>query len=116
MICIWPYVFKQIKWKRVSSSSCVNKDRIVIVLNTLSNYHAKSNFNDLGWDPSFISKYKILNCDYLQAIKLANKIINGYGRLLVRKSGTELKIRIMCESENKKLLLKCINIVKKSIK
>ena len=37
-------------------------------------------------------------------------------RMLVRKSGTEPKIRIMCESENRTLLLKCINIVKKSIR
>ena len=37
------------------------------------------------------------------------------GRILVRKSGTEPKIRIMCESENKILLKKCINIVRKSI-
>ncbi len=51
-----------------------------------------------------------------QAIKFANNLINGKGRMLVRKSGTESKIRIMCESENKFLLSKCINIVKKSIK
>ena len=50
------------------------------------------------------------------AIKLANKIINGHGRMLVRKSGTESAIRIMCESENKKLILKCVNIVNRSIK
>ena len=51
-----------------------------------------------------------------KAIKIANNLIKGKGRMLVRKSGTEPKIRIMCESENKTLLLKCINIVKKSIK
>ncbi len=50
-----------------------------------------------------------------KAIKSANNLIKGKGRLLVRKSGTEPKIRIMCESENKTLLLKCISIVKKSI-
>jgi len=50
-----------------------------------------------------------------KAIKKANKIIKGYGRMLVRKSGTEPKIRVMGESENKKLLFKCVNIVKKSI-
>jgi len=62
-------------------------------------------------DKSIIDTYK---CK--KAIKLANKIINGHGRMLVRKSGTESMIRIMCESENKNLLLKCINIVKRSIK
>ena len=35
--------------------------------------------------------------------------------MLVRESGTEPKIRIMGESHDKKLLLKCIKIVKKSI-
>ena len=38
------------------------------------------------------------------------------GRLLVRKSGTEPKIRIMGESHNKNLILKCIKIIKRSIK
>ena len=46
----------------------------------------------------------------------ASKLIKNKGRMLVRKSGTEPKIRIMGESENNKLLVKCINIVKKSIK
>ena len=50
-----------------------------------------------------------------KAIKNANNLIKGKGRMLVRKSGTEPKIRIMCESENKNLLTKCVNIVKKSI-
>ena len=50
------------------------------------------------------------------AIKKANKLIKKNGRLLIRSSGTEPKIRIMGESLNKYLLIKCINIVKKSIK
>ncbi len=62
-------------------------------------------------DKSIINNYK---CTH--AIKLANKIIKGHGRMLVRKSGTESAIRIMCESENRNLILKCINIVKRSIK
>jgi phosphoglucosamine mutase len=50
-----------------------------------------------------------------KAIKLANSLIKNKGRLLVRPSGTEPKIRIMCESFNYFLIDKCINIVKKSI-
>jgi phosphoglucosamine mutase len=53
------------------------------------------------------------NCK--KAINEANNLIKGQGRMLVRKSGTEPKIRIMGESNNIKLLEKCIKIVKKSI-
>ena len=53
--------------------------------------------------------------DGKKAIKKANDLIKGEGRMLVRKSGTEPKIRLMGESNNRKLLEKCINIVKKSI-
>ena len=49
------------------------------------------------------------------AIKLANALIKNKGRLLVRPSGTEPKIRIMCESFNNTLIDKCINIVKKQL-
>ena len=51
-----------------------------------------------------------------KAIKIADTLMKGQGRMLVRKSGTEPKIRIMGESENKILLQKCINIIKKKIK
>ena len=50
-----------------------------------------------------------------KAVKSANNLVINQGRLLVRQSGTEPKIRIMCESFNKDLIEKCINIVKKSI-
>jgi phosphoglucosamine mutase len=59
---------------------------------------------------------KIINTSKCKkAIKLANDLIKNQGRLLVRASGTEPKIRIMCESFNSSLIKKCINIVKKTI-
>jgi phosphoglucosamine mutase len=61
-------------------------------------------------DKKVINSYK---CK--EAIKLASTLIKNNGRLLVRPSGTEPKIRIMCESFNNSLIDKCINIVKKSI-
>ena len=50
-----------------------------------------------------------------KALKIANKLITRKGRLLVRASGTEPKIRIMCESFNSKLIDRCLNIIKKTI-
>ena len=49
-------------------------------------------------------------------IKTAEKLMKGHGRILVRKSGTESKIRVMGESENKELLKKCIDIISRKIK
>jgi len=62
-------------------------------------------------DQSIINSIEVKN-----SIKDATKLMNGQGRILVRKSGTEPKIRIMGESKNKKLLQECINIIKKRIK
>ena len=62
-------------------------------------------------DKNIINKSEIKN-----SVKLATKLIKGQGRILVRRSGTESKIRIMGESENRNLLLKCVNIVLKKIK
>ena len=53
------------------------------------------------------------NCK--NAIKKANRLMGQRGRILVRKSGTEPKIRIMAESYNKRLIIDCIKIIKKSI-
>ncbi len=54
------------------------------------------------------------NCK--KAIYKASKLIKNKGRLLVRASGTEPKIRIMCESFNSSLIDKCLNIIKNTIK
>ena len=54
--------------------------------------------------------------DVKKSIKTAERLIKGKGRVLVRKSGTESKIRVMGESENKSLLMKCIKIIIKKIK
>ena len=51
-----------------------------------------------------------------KTIKYVKNMIKGQGRMLIRKSGTEPKIRIMGESTNKILLEKCINMIKKVIK
>ena len=62
-------------------------------------------------DKNIIKKITTIN-----AVKKASKIMGNKGRVLVRKSGTEPKIRIMAESYDKSLILKCIKIIKQSIK
>ncbi len=63
-----------------------------------------------------VKNKKIINSTKCRkAIKLANSLIKNKGRLLVRPSGTEPKIRIMCESLSYSLIDKCIKIVKKTI-
>ena len=58
----------------------------------------------------------IKNIDIRNSIKHAEKLMKGQGRVLVRSSGTESKIRVMGESENNKLLQKCLKIILKKIK
>ena len=61
-------------------------------------------------DENILKKFSVKN-----SIKIANKLIKSHGRILVRKSGTEAKIRIMGESKNKVLLNKCIKNITKTI-
>ena len=82
---------------------------------------ASSLFNLFKLTPQILENVTVKDKKIIQstkcksAITKANKLIKGQGRMLVRKSGTEPKIRIMGESENIKLLQKCISIIKKTI-
>ena len=83
---------------------------------------ASSFFNKFKKTPQILKnvlvkdKSIIKNSDVKKSIKKAEKLMNGHGRILVRASGTESKIRVMGESENKKLLDKCLNIILSKIK
>jgi phosphoglucosamine mutase len=58
----------------------------------------------------------INNIEVKSSIKTAEKLMKGQGRIIVRASGTESKIRVMGESANIKLLKMCLNIILKKIK
>jgi phosphoglucosamine mutase len=58
----------------------------------------------------------IKNIEIKNSIKTAEKLMKGQGRILVRSSGTESKIRVMGESENNELLYRCLKIISKKIK
>ena len=83
---------------------------------------ASSFFNTFKKTPQILEnidvkdKSIIKNIDIKNSIKLAEKLIKGQGRILVRSSGTESKIRVMGESDNSKLLQKCLKIVLRKIK
>ena len=82
---------------------------------------ASSFFNVFTQTPQILEnitvkdKNIINNTEVKKVIRIASGQMKGHGRLLVRKSGTEPKIRIMGESENKELLVKCINMIRKKI-
>ena len=93
------------------------------VIKALSNKIKASNFFKVfEKTPQILENIKFKKDDILNkssvknSIKIANSLIKGQGRILVRKSGTERVIRIMGESNNKVLLRKCIKIITKRIK
>ena len=83
---------------------------------------ASNFFNTFKKVPQILENIEVKNKDIINnaeiknSIKIAEKLMNGQGRILVRKSGTELKIRVMGESDNKKLLQRCLNIITRKIK
>jgi phosphoglucosamine mutase len=100
-------------------------DGLLVALEVLFSLRKKKKaseiFNMFKSTPQILENITVKdkNIIYLPKVKIAinhaEQIIKNQGRLLVRKSGTEPKIRIMGESSNKQLLLKCIQIIKKSL-
>ena len=86
------------------------------------NVKASNFFNVFEKTPQILENINTKNEQILQklsvksAIKNAKKLIKGQGRILVRKSGTEKKIRIMGESKNKILLKRCVKTIVRTIK
>ena len=83
---------------------------------------ASNFFNVFEKVPQVLKNIKTKNMNILKkhnvknSIRLANKMMKGQGRIVIRKSGTEQKIRVMGESKNKVLLNKCIKLIIKKIK
>ena len=82
---------------------------------------ASTLLNEFTPTPQFLENVKVKDKSAIEtykckkSIKYAKKLIKGKGRLLVRKSGTEDKIRIMVESDDISLMNKCIKIVKRTL-
>jgi phosphoglucosamine mutase len=83
---------------------------------------ASNFFNTFKKTPQILVNIEVKNKNIINnlhiknSIKTAEKLMKGQGRVLVRASGTESKIRVMGESENNKLLQNCLNIISKKIK
>jgi phosphoglucosamine mutase len=83
---------------------------------------ASNFFNNFKKTPQILKNIKVKDKTIIdsigikRSIKFAQKLMKGHGRILVRMSGTELKIRVMGESENSRLVQKCLKIILKKIK
>ena len=101
-------------------------DGVLVALEIIKSMNRKIKasdfFNVFKKIPQILENIKIKddkifkNHSVKRSIKIAKKLIKNQGRILVRKSGTEPKIRIMGESENKILLKKCIKMISKEFK
>ena len=101
-------------------------DGVLVALEIIKSMNRKTKasdfFNVFKKIPQILENIKIKddkilkNYSVKRSIKIAKKLIKNQGRILVRKSGTEPKIRIMGESENKILLKKCIKMISKEFK
>ena len=101
-------------------------DGLLVALETIQALNRKTKasnfFNVFKKTPQILKNITIKENNILKkssvkkSIKIANELIKGKGRILVRESGTEPKIRIMGESKNKVLLNRCIKIINKAIK
>ncbi|MDC0429795.1 phosphoglucosamine mutase [Candidatus Pelagibacter sp.] len=101
-------------------------DGLLVALETLfairKGRKASSFFNTFKKTPQILKnidvkdKLIIKKPEVKKSIKIAERLIKGSGRILVRASGTESKIRVMVESENTKLLNNCISIILKKLK
>jgi len=100
-------------------------DGLLVALEVLQEINkgvkASSFFDIFKKTPQILENITVRNNNILnnllvkKAIKTSNNLIKNHGRVLVRKSGTEPKIRIMVETENMRLLNNCIYIIKKEI-
>ena len=101
-------------------------DGLLVALEVLyslrKNKKASQLFNIFNLTPQILENVTVKDKSIINsakcksAVKKANQLISGQGRMLVRKSGTEPKIRVMGESYNQQLLKRCIEIVKKSLR
>ena len=101
-------------------------DGLLVALETVkalnTNLKASEFFNVFKKTPQILKNVYCKNQNILKSskvkktISLSQKFIKGKGRILVRKSGTEPVIRIMGESENIRLLNRCLRpIIKRLI-
>ena len=78
-------------------------------------------FNNFKPTPQLLENVVVKNKSIIKsdkckkAINYANKLINGNGRMLVRKSGTEPKIRVMIESDSEDNVANIMNSVESLI-